>query len=210
MYKVVTSVYMAAIMAVGVVFPASAEEPGAFLLRVSDEVLSLVEEARTVESDQEAFLRQELVTRLDPYVDFHAFAKGVMGKHSKNIEAKTVEAFKISLRDTMVRLYAKAMLAFDVKKMELTSTTEPRPNVAQVAMLITSGEGATFSAQYNLRNIKGDWKVRNVILDGVNLGLTYRNQFYSAVQGTQGDVLAAVNGWADLQEGKDVTVVAEK
>jgi phospholipid transport system substrate-binding protein len=43
----------------------------------------------------------------------------------------------------------------------------------------------------------GVWRVRNVIVDGVNLGLTYRNQFASAMQSgdARGDIDAVIDEW---------------
>ncbi len=54
----------------------------------------------------------------------------------------------------------------------------------------------------------GQWKVVNVIVNGINLGLTFRNQFDQAMRDHNRDYDAVINGWSpqldveDLEEGE--------
>ena len=41
-------------------------------------------------------------------------------------------------------------------------------------------------------NAQGQWKVRNLILNGINLGLTFRNQFASTVEANRGNLDKAI------------------
>ena len=47
----------------------------------------------------------------------------------------------------------------------------------------------------------GDWRVRNVIVNGINLGLTYRNQFAEALRSpaNKGDIDKVIAGWTTAQ-----------
>ena len=47
---------------------------------------------------------------------------------------------------------------------------------------------------------RGDngWQVRNLIFDGVNLGLTYRNQFSQLMRETENDADLAIARWTEL------------
>lgn len=194
-------------------FPAAGHarpsDPGKLVLAVSNQVLDLVRDARKMEEGKEAFLNKELKTTLDPYIDFATFARGVMGKYRDEVSQENTERFVKDFKSTLVRLYGKSMLAFEVEDITIAETVTPRPAMAQVTMHITSEEGASFKAQYSLRQNKQDeWKVLNVILDGVNLGLTYRNQFYSAVDSNDGDVAAAISNWSSVM--KDAQTEVEK
>lgn len=188
----------------GAMFPLTAEarvsDPGKLIKNVSEDVLDMVRDAREME-DGEAYLKNNLQDYLDPYIDFDTFSQGVLGKYRKQVSAENKEAFASDFKETLVKLYAKSMLAFEVKEIAIAEIINPRPGMAQVTMHITSREDASFKAQYSLRkNDKGEWKVLNMILDGVNLGLTYRNQFYSAVESNDGDVSAAINNWSKVME----------
>jgi phospholipid transport system substrate-binding protein len=45
------------------------------------------------------------------------------------------------------------------------------------------------------KNAAGEWKVSNVIIEGINLGQTYRSQFASAADQNRGDVDKVIAGW---------------
>ena len=199
------------------VFPgvaeAKTEQPGALIEEVSHEVLEIVRQARDLEQSHEEdsekdsekvaekYIRENLQTYLDSYVDFATFARGVMGKYRDEVSQDKTQDFVADFKNTLVNLYGKAMLAFEVKDVSIANTAKPRPNMAQVTMHVTSQEGASFTVKYSLRKNKEDaWKVLNVVMDGVNLGLTYRNQFYSAVDANDGDVTAAIDNWSKVMK----------
>ena len=41
----------------------------------------------------------------------------------------------------------------------------------------------------------GDWKLINVVMDGINLGKTFRSQFEQAVQKNNGDIDMVIEKW---------------
>ena len=45
------------------------------------------------------------------------------------------------------------------------------------------------------RKTDPNWKLINVVLDGVNLGKTFRSQFAQAVKEHEGNLDAAIAGW---------------
>ncbi len=58
--------------------------------------------------------------------------------------------------------------------------------------------------QYNLRRQDDDtWLVTNVVVEGVNLGATYRNQFADLVEKHGGDVDYVVDNWVSLMAPAD-------
>ena len=49
------------------------------------------------------------------------------------------------------------------------------------------------------KNEAGNWVVRNIIVDDVNLGLTYMNQFDGAVK-RHGSIEKAIESWPEEME----------
>ena len=45
----------------------------------------------------------------------------------------------------------------------------------------------------------GSWRMYNIIINGINIGLTYRNQFASAMKAPEnnGSLDAVINGWGE-------------
>ncbi|MEM8769011.1 MAG: ABC transporter substrate-binding protein, partial [Pseudomonadota bacterium] len=59
-------------------------------------------------------------------------------------------------------------------------------------------EGDVYPVIYSMaKSEEAGWQVRNIIINGINMGLTYRNQFASAVKDPAygGDMDKAIDGW---------------
>jgi phospholipid transport system substrate-binding protein len=63
-------------------------------------------------------------------------------------------------------------------------------------------DGKVYPMEYSVMKMPaGDWRIRNVIVNGINLGLTYRNQFAAAVTSpaNRGDLDKVIAGWTTAQ-----------
>jgi phospholipid transport system substrate-binding protein len=56
----------------------------------------------------------------------------------------------------------------------------------------TSSNGVVPVTYQMVLDAQGQWKVRNLILNGINLGLTFRNQFASTVEANHGSLDKAI------------------
>ena len=98
----------------------------------------------------------------------------------------------------MVETYAKGLLKFDGQKIE---TLPPRKgddvasgNVA-VLQNIYGAADKPYVIQYTMKKREGVWKLQNVIIEGINLGQTYRSQFASAADQYHGDLDKVIANW---------------
>jgi phospholipid transport system substrate-binding protein len=46
-------------------------------------------------------------------------------------------------------------------------------------------------------NSKGEWKVRNFLIEGINVGLTFLNQFDGAMTSNNYNMDKVIAGWSD-------------
>jgi phospholipid transport system substrate-binding protein len=149
---------------------------------------------------------------LDPVVDFPRFAGSVMGK--KYYEMSTAEQrarFADSFKWGLVRTYGLALTEFEDGKLVLVPATTPpqRPDRVSVNQEIHTATGQIYPVVYSMAYTDAEgWRMRNIIVNGVNMGLTYRNQFASAAQNPEygGDLDKIIDAWAGLleQEAKAV------
>lgn len=177
------------------------DTPEKLIIKVSNDVLALVEKYRDTYKKDPKPLQNELLRILDPVTDFESFSKGVMGEYYDQATPAQRAQFQTDFKATLVDLYTKALVAFEVKEMGIQETIMRNPTTAKVVMRVTSPEDAVYFVQYSMRKTddKG-WQARNVILDGVNLGLTYRNQFKSAMDTENGDLAKVVANWASSMQ----------
>ena len=58
-----------------------------------------------------------------------------------------------------------------------------------------------YPLEYSLaRKKSGEWMVINVVINGINLGKTFRNQFVQSAQRSAGDIDQVIGGWLSDSE----------
>ncbi len=200
---------------------------------VTDQVVKLIEEAKTyVDKDPQRFYA-EVEKILDPMVDFPSFTRGVMGSFgTKNYyqslktpaerEAykKNYDRFVKTFKQGLINTYGKGLLAFNGEKIEITPpTAEDKQRVAKgdyVDVIQTiHGKDAKYQVIYKMRPDKnGEWLLRNVTIETINVGLLYRNQFAESMTKYKNNFGLVVDNWTveakTAEDAKKVTSAAKK
>ena len=106
------------------------------------------------------------------------------------------------MRSGMVRTYGKGLLAFSGSSIEISKPKldEAEQSRVSVEQLIYSEEAESYVVMYQMgRDKNGDWKLRNMIIENINLGEIYRNQFQSAARKENGDLDAVISQWSAVE-----------
>lgn len=177
---------------------------------VTKRVLSLINEANSyIDKEPERFYR-ELEVVLDEVVDFDSFSRGVMGpyaskKYYMQLSAEQKKAFRGQVKrfsDTfkkgLVETYAKGLLAFGSTRFEVVGEDQADQDDSVTVLQKIYGEAdKPYEVLYKMRlNAKGEWKLRNVTIEAVNLGKVYQGQFLSAVKQYEGDIDKVIDNWS--------------
>ena len=158
----------------------------------------LVEVQPIYESDPDNFFA-EVQNALEPYVDFVGFAKGVMAKHYRAASPEQQMAFVERFKESLIGTYVSALVEFDN---EIVIVLEPKvaqkkENRAVIMLEVYAKSGAIYPVQYQLeRSDDGRWMLRNVIINGINIGLQFRSQFNAYMQKYNRDVDKVIENWS--------------
>lgn len=144
---------------------------------------------------------------LSAVIDFKRIARRVMAKHYKKAEPEQQDAFEDVFKLSLLKVYAKALLEYDNEKIVIlppSSSKKVNPKRQRVDIEFFSSGGQKFPISYSMYlNKQGEWKMENVVVNGVNIGLTYRNQFARLMKVNGNDVDLVVSGWtSDLENGE--------
>ena len=190
------------------------EEPSAYQVveTITGQLLVLIEQAKLyVDEDEERFFT-ELDVLLRPFIDFRSFARAVMGRHASSKKmASLTEAEKAKLNaqidrfseiflGALIQTYGKGLLAFDGEEIEVVppviDAAKPQPKKVVVKQLIYGDRKTPYEVQYSMRTDKeGQWRLRNMVVESINLGKIYRNQFDNAVQVYEGSIDSVIDNW---------------
>lgn len=141
------------------------------------QVLTL--EAALFETDRSLY-EQKIKDIFEPMIDFRRVAASVMGKKyyllaSQGERSEFVLIFKDSLLDTYAETLAQWGDSTITTKFPDNKSNIYEKNV-EVKQVLNTGS-SKYPISYKLRRNEEGWKIVNIIINGVNLGLTFRNQF---------------------------------
>lgn len=160
------------------------------------------------QQDSEAFYNG-LNEIMEPVVDFQGIARSVMTvRYSRSATPEQMERFIETFKRSMVQFYGSALLEFDSGKISVlppargSQQTEER---ASVDMEVRANNGTVYPVTYTMANVDGQWKVRNVIVEGINIGLLFRDQFAQAMQNHRNNLDEVIDNWGGVvAESRDV------
>lgn len=146
---------------------------------------------------------------LDEVADFRYIGASVMGKYFSNATPEQRSRFADVFRQTLIDTYTRGLVTFDYDELRVIDDQRPQryDDQTSVEMEIVANNGDIYPVSYSLRLSDGDWRVVNVIVNGINLGLTFRNQFDQAMRDNNRDYDAVIRNWSpdvgvdELEEG---------
>ncbi|MCR9278433.1 MAG: ABC transporter substrate-binding protein [Pseudomonadaceae bacterium] len=179
------------------------------------DVLALIEEGKTYADEDPERFYAEVRQVLDPVVNFDAIARNVMGVHSKRASDEQKARFAENFRTGLVRTYALALTEFSDGEVVVLPNERPsrNPKRASVNMEIRLPPAQVYPVVYSMGLGKDEqWRMLNIIINGVNMGLTYRSQFLDAMKDAQygGDLDRVIDGWAAVVSDVDPNGVEEE
>jgi phospholipid transport system substrate-binding protein len=180
----------------------------------SERVMQVVEAAHEYADEDPERYYEAVHEVLDPVIDFRGFARSVMGRYASRDYYQSLDeagreelrqqlkSFTSVMRKGLVRTYGKGLLAFSGSRIEVSkpSANEAGESRVSVRQLIFSDATQPYVVMYQMgRNKAGEWKLRNVIIETVNLGEIYRNQFQAAARKHNGDLNAVIDNWGAIE-----------
>jgi phospholipid transport system substrate-binding protein len=121
------------------------------------------------------FIRAEL----GPTMDTAYTGRLVLGRHSRGADEAEVVAFAEALQENLLRRYGTALLSVDPNTAVQVRSSQPMRDgtVQRVRTEIRRPSGAPIPVDYLFSQRSGQWRVFDVIVEGVSYVQTFRSQF---------------------------------
>ena len=175
----------------------TAENPYIFIdSNAQDMVKVLTSNSNLFESDRETY-ENKIKEIFEPMIDFRRVAASVMGKKYYLLATKEERAeFVLIFKDSLLDTYAETLAQWG----DSTITTEFPKNKEELSKNVevkqTLDTGTSkYPISYKLRKSKDGWKIVNIIINGVNLGLTFRNQFQALAVSHNENISDTLRNW---------------
>jgi phospholipid transport system substrate-binding protein len=151
--------------------------------QANDTLRELLRKKASPGSDEEKKLTKEVASRLGTFLDVDELGRRALRDHWSKLSADQRREFTKLLRELVEANYLKALrgrLDYDVLYRDET-TTNAGVRVATEVTALRNGRKQTMSIDYVLHRENGDWRVFDLVTDGVGLVENYRAQFNKVI-----------------------------
>jgi phospholipid transport system substrate-binding protein len=142
-----------------------------------------------------------------PVVDAEGISKSIMTvKYSRKATPAQMQTFQENFKKGLFQFYGNALLEYNNQGITVSPAKDESGTRTSVDMQVKGNNGSIYPVSYTLEKINGEWKVRNVIINGINIGKLFRDQFADAMQRNGNDLDKTIDGWAgEVAKAKEVT-----
>ena len=177
----------------------SEENPYVFIDANAQKMVKvLTEESNLFETNREEY-ENKIKIIFEPMIDFRRVSASVMGKKYYLMSTPAqrdnfINIFKDSLLDT----YAETLAQWGESTISTHFPDEfpQEEDIKTIEVKQTLNTGTSkYPISYKLRKSSEGWKIVNIIINGVNLGLTFRNQFQALAKSHNEDIDSTLKNW---------------
>lgn len=155
--------------------PAPAEtSPTELVFGVADQVVDRLRAGRPLSDDQAYHLVENLIL---PHLDFESFSRLTLGKHWRQASPEQREAFTREFRSMLMHTYASSLNTYAGETFEHAGERNEGEGRVLVQTRFVRVQGEPVRVDYRLHRRDGEWKIYDVVIEGVSLVLNYRSSF---------------------------------
>jgi phospholipid transport system substrate-binding protein len=160
--------------------PARAAQPKDGIKATTDRILAILRD-KELAGDAHRSERHRLIrAELDARFDWVAVARGCLGRHWSKRSPAEREEFVGVFGQFLERTYTEKFETYygDLEKVDYLGQ-RVIDNYASVKVVLTTKEAVSHPLEYRLEKAgqAGDWRIYDVLIEGVSLAKNYRDQF---------------------------------
>jgi phospholipid transport system substrate-binding protein len=156
----------------------SAETPSAVIQQTADTVVAILAD-QSLTADQK---RHKIEDVADQHFDFVTLSRLVLARNWKELSPGQQQAFVAEFKKHLSLTYGKNVETYNNERAEITGERPESQGDVTVKSKIVRPNAEPILVDYRLRKgAKGDWKVIDVIIEGVSLVANFRSQFQEVI-----------------------------
>ena len=171
----------------------AAMAPDELVKTTSEEVLTIVRSDPDIASGNTSKVIDIVETKVLAHFDFARMTRLAVGKNWRNASEPQREALTNGFRTLLVRTYAVALAQFRDRAVDYRPLDKaPNGPDVMVHTTVATPQGKPINMDYRMGAVGEDWKVYDVLVDGVSLVINYRSSFDATVSEKGIDGLVAL------------------
>ena len=119
----------------------------------------------------------EITTIINEIFDWQELSRRTLGREWKKFSPDQQKEFVSLFEKLLQDIYADRILAYTSEKIEFDKETELKKGLVEVESYIITADGTKVPLFYRLTDKSGQWRVYDVVIEGVSMVKNYRGQF---------------------------------
>ncbi len=171
--------------------PAAADQGPLLVIQSgTDRALDIIHSSKSGKAPSIRQRRAEILTIVDEYFDFSEMAKRALGRPWKDQSPEKQNEFVSLFKQLLFNTYVDRVETYTGSNEKVVyDVQEVKGDYAFVKTRIVNYQDTDVAVDYRLKEEKGNWKVYDVIVEGVSLVSNYRSQFTSILANESFDAL---------------------
>jgi len=149
------------------------DDPADFVQQFSSKAIEMLGDTKLSSQEREAAFRELLTEKLA----LDQVARFVLGKHWRSASEEERAEFRQVFEDFLVVTYARRLESYSGESVQVGAARERNDGSVGVACRIVRAEGEPIGIEWRLRQNSGKWRIVDLVVEGVSLALTQRNEF---------------------------------
>lgn len=155
---------------------ARAGEPLEVVRAAVDKAVQILKDPKLQSQDKKKERVDRLREALNPIFDYEEMAKRALGSHWRRRTPAEQEEFVKLFRDFLEKIYSDKVDLYGGEKVRFGREMIDK-DFAQVESAVIKPNGEEIAVSYKLRQMNGQWKVYDVVVENISIVNNYRSQF---------------------------------
>jgi phospholipid transport system substrate-binding protein len=119
----------------------------------------------------------EISAIINEVFDYQELSRRTLGREWKKFSPDQQKEFVTLFEKLLESIYADRILAYTHEKIEFGKETELKKGMVEVESYIITTDNKKVPLFYRMTNKSGQWRVYDVVIEGVSMVKNYRGQF---------------------------------
>jgi len=174
------------------------QKPHELIKQVTHELLETISVHRESFSEDPEVFFEALDTLLKDVIDFNWIAYKVMGRYAKVATVEQRSRFSRSFRRELIETYGRGLLSYGEQSIVTVPSAKDTSGLksAKVVQEIRGSDGVVPLVYSMSLTRDGSWRVTNLVINGINLGKIFRNQFAQRARKFEGNIDKVIDNWS--------------
>ena len=169
---------------------ATAGSADQFIAGLGDNVIKVITDNASSQGDKERSFRQ----MFNESFDGEEVMKFVLGRHWKNTTEDQRREFRQAFEDLTVKTYANRFGQYSGEQFTVRDARQgATADEYMVPSLIEREGGPPLRIDWKVRRYGENWRISDIVVEGVSMALTYRQEYTAFIQKHDGKVQALID-----------------